>query len=182
MAWLRQAGEPQDAVSPLVAALRANGVREAAPASPVEPGIVLLGRGGVWRAAGAARIIVVPLPGVDIDPWQLLDHGATDVIRFDPTLSVDTLLARLNRWAEVDAVVDSEMVRAIAVGTSPRWTTTLREVVEVARFTQSPLLLTGETGTGKEVIARLIHRLDQQAKGREMVVLDCQRRLFAGGQ
>jgi transcriptional regulator with GAF, ATPase, and Fis domain len=49
----------------------------------------------------------------------------------------------------------------------------LREVVEMARFTTSSMLLTGETGTGKEVVARLVHDLDLRPRRRELVLLDC---------
>ena len=85
---------------------------------------------------------------------------------------MDGLLARLERWAEVDEIVASEPVRAVAVGTSPAWTAVLREVVEVARFSSVPVLLTGETGTGKEVLARLVHELDRRPH-RPLVLLDC---------
>jgi transcriptional regulator with GAF, ATPase, and Fis domain len=49
----------------------------------------------------------------------------------------------------------------------------LREVVEVARFTSASVLITGETGTGKELVARLIHALDPRPEKRSFCVLDC---------
>jgi transcriptional regulator with GAF, ATPase, and Fis domain len=45
--------------------------------------------------------------------------------------------------------------------------------VKVALFTDASILLTGETGTGKELVARLIHTLRQDQKKRDLVVLDC---------
>ena len=59
------------------------------------------------------------------------------------------------------------------LGTSPRWIRLLRQVVEAALFTTSPVLLVGETGTGKELVARLVHTLDPRSAKRELVLVDC---------
>ena len=53
------------------------------------------------------------------------------------------------------------------------WKSALRQVVEVARFTDTPMLIMGETGTGKELVARLIHELDARPNKGDFVVLDC---------
>src|SRR5437763_9151048 len=45
--------------------------------------------------------------------------------------------------------------------------------MEAAFFTDAPVLSTGETGTGKELIARLVHSLDARSKKRDLVVVDC---------
>src|SRR3989449_11715865 len=52
--------------------------------------------------------------------------------------------------------------------------TTLRELLETVRDvagTDSTILLTGETGTGEEVVARAIHTLSPR-RGRALVELD----------
>ncbi|NIM08313.1 MAG: sigma-54-dependent Fis family transcriptional regulator, partial [Planctomycetales bacterium] len=41
------------------------------------------------------------------------------------------------------------------------------------RFAEASVLLIGETGTGKELAARLIHALSPQRCKRDLVILDC---------
>jgi transcriptional regulator with GAF, ATPase, and Fis domain len=53
------------------------------------------------------------------------------------------------------------------------WISLLRQVVEAACFTDASILLTGETGTGKELVAHLIHALSPQRNKRELVLVDC---------
>lgn len=120
------------------------------------------------RAAGAwgrHRVLAIALPGTVLensDMWSLLRSGASDVIRWDhrdpPAREV---VARLERWAEVDLMMRSDAVGGTLVGDSPNWGALLRQVVEVAAFNQTSVLLTGESGTGKELVARLIHALDR---------------------
>jgi transcriptional regulator with GAF, ATPase, and Fis domain len=57
------------------------------------------------------------------------------------------------------------------VGQSEALKQVLMEVEQVAR-TDSVVLITGETGTGKELIARAIHNRSKR-KGRVMVKVDC---------
>jgi transcriptional regulator with GAF, ATPase, and Fis domain len=57
------------------------------------------------------------------------------------------------------------------VGSSPALKTVLSSVVRVAP-TESTVLITGETGTGKELIARAIHKGSQRA-GQAFVTVNC---------
>jgi transcriptional regulator with GAF, ATPase, and Fis domain len=127
----------------------------------------------VRASASGGRLLVALVAGARADPWQLLDCGAEDVVALSSALGVGGLLARLERWAAVDAIVESDAVRSVALGSAPRWKAVLREVVEIARFTTSPMLITGETGTGKEVVARLVHELDPRPRRRELMLVDC---------
>jgi transcriptional regulator with GAF, ATPase, and Fis domain len=106
--------------------------------------------------------------------WQLLQAGASDVLAWDELPDpAATIIGRLERWQAIDRILDSPLVCADLVGRSRAWISTLRQVIEVACFTDAPILLLGETGTGKEQVARLIHALDRRPNKRDLVVLDC---------
>ena len=108
------------------------------------------------------------------DLWRLLEAGAEDVIVcHDPTRVARQIVARLERWEHVERLLCSETVRAHLIGSTPTWRSLLRRVVEVAHFTDDTVLLVGETGTGKELVARLIHTLDRRKRRPELVVVDC---------
>ena len=68
---------------------------------------------------------------------------------------------------EIDAMAMFEEI----VGTSPRLQAVLARVTKVAR-TDSTVLITGETGTGKELIARAIHKRSDRSD-RPFVSINC---------
>ena len=106
--------------------------------------------------------------------WQLLQAGAADVLVWDnPDAMARVVATRVQRWLQVDSILDSPPVKDNLVGDSPVWRATLRHIVEVATFSAAPVLLVGESGTGKELIARLIHTLDQRVNKRNLITVDC---------
>lgn len=57
------------------------------------------------------------------------------------------------------------------IGKSPAWIDAFKRVGQVAQ-TELTILLEGETGTGKEVVANVIHRNSQRAKG-PFIAVNC---------
>jgi len=106
--------------------------------------------------------------------WKLLSAGASDVFGYDETADwAPRVAARVQRWWRVEELASSTEIRAGLVGNSRRWRAALRDAIEAACFTDAPVVLTGETGTGKELVARLIHSLDARPKKGQLVLVDC---------
>jgi transcriptional regulator with GAF, ATPase, and Fis domain len=106
--------------------------------------------------------------------WSLIHAGALDVLEW-PSLpkGAEDVACRLQRWAMVEALLDSRQVSGSLVGTSVAWRGVMRGIVEAAAFTSSSILITGESGTGKELIARLVHELDPRRDKGAFVIVDC---------
>ncbi len=106
------------------------------------------------------------------DAFRLLSAGASEVIVNGPSLArqvADT--SSVGR--RLDAAIDAPLVKNNLVGQSRAWTIALRQLVEVAKFSDAPSLILGESGTGKELAARLLHTLDARPDKGELVVVDC---------
>lgn len=106
--------------------------------------------------------------------WRLMQAGAADVFIVeecdDP---VEAVTARLQRFTEVEELVNSPFVKQNLIGESGAWREIIRQAVEIARFSTGSLLITGESGTGKELVARLLHKLDSRPNKGPLVVVDC---------
>ncbi len=106
--------------------------------------------------------------------WDLLRTGASDVFAWDQLNDPGAAVAsRLERWQQIDELVQSSLVRESIVGQSGLWISVLRRAVELARFSNGSVLIVGQSGTGKELIARLIHSLDARPVKRDLVIADC---------
>jgi transcriptional regulator with GAF, ATPase, and Fis domain len=127
--------------------------------------------------SGLTRVLAISLSRTALEnghAWTMLQAGASDVFAWDHSMDpAAEIAARFERWEAVDALVGSRPIEVQPVGKSRVWTSVLRQTAAVARFTDASVLITGETGTGKELIARFIHGLDPKRRGQELVILDC---------
>ena len=129
-------------------------------------------------SCGRHRIMTVVASvglGTD-DTWSLIRAGASDVINLTETTTtdcVDKIASRLKHWQLINSMIESPRVASNLIGQSHAWRVALRQIVDAALDPNLSVLITGETGTGKELAAQLIHSIDKQRKERRFVVLDC---------
>ena len=117
------------------------------------------------------RVLVVSCGRQSDGLWSLLAHGVEDVISWTGEETVGVVLARLERWREVDRLLSSRPVAALVQGRSSVMRRHLVDLVELAAYGSGPILLVGETGTGKELAARLVHAVTKSPSS--LVVVDC---------
>ncbi len=107
---------------------------------------------------------------------DFLDLGRNVIsLAFDNAITVDSL-TRLKDQAELEGEYLRSEIRDNwpddgLIGTSEAWKDVLVQVGQVAR-TDSTVLIQGETGTGKEVIARAIHERSLRAK-KPLIKINC---------
>lgn len=159
--------------------------RQAGGHPPKGPGIMILEEAtaeaaeliGMLSQHGREHLLVLTTAAAQLgsyEIWSLLQAGAADVLIWDELPDAAAVVAaRLERWRVVDEIMDAPLVRNSLVGQSHAWKSVLRQIIEVARFTDAPVLLMGETGTGKELAAKLIHALDTRRCKHELAILDC---------
>ena len=84
----------------------------------------------------------------------------------------DMLRDEAVRFAEATRV--TTILRELGVvGASRAMTAVFRQVMRAAQLSDLPVLLTGETGTGKELLARSLHGLDPVRRAWSFVALNC---------
>lgn len=150
----------------------------------VPPLVVLVGRINAEvletisaESRGGTTLIIAARPSGLMTPqeeWLLLSTGASDVLS---GLSVEQIcrecVDRVRAWRAVEQRVRELTIQGRCVGQSPAWKQVLRQAVQVAaRGASLPVLLQGETGTGKEMVARLIHELIGDGRG-PFITVDC---------
>jgi two-component system response regulator AtoC len=114
------------------------------------------------------QVILITAFGRIEDAVEAMRAGAFDYISkpFDEA----EILRVVENAASASAAADREGASAPAgewfgmVGRSPAWIE-VRKVIEKAASSPFSVLITGETGTGKELVARAIHRISSRRDG-----------------
>ncbi len=110
--------------------------------------------------AGASSFVQQTANGINRD--LLRGQLAKSLERFDR-------LRDFNRSSAVDKIFESTGV----VGCSRAMGDVLRRAVRASRISDVPILITGESGTGKQLLAETIHRLDAKRARRRLISVNC---------
>jgi transcriptional regulator with GAF, ATPase, and Fis domain len=131
----------------------------------------------IEKLSRSFHVVVLSAPEPKISPdvrWQLLHAGAADVLDWtDDSTLAEQITARVRRRSEIERLADDASIRKMLVGNCPVWQLLVRKLVEIAAFSSGNLLIVGETGTGKERIAQVLHLLDERSRKLDLVVVDC---------
>lgn len=140
--------------------------------------------GGKVLEAAVARYpeiigIVVTGHGTVKDAVEIIKRGATDFVtkpfQFDELLHVLGSALEQRRLKSENAYLRSQLERRYSfqgiVGRS-RPMRDLFQLLETVSVTNSTILVAGETGTGKELVARAIHH-NSPRRGNQFVALNC---------
>lgn len=120
------------------------------------------------------EVIVISGAGVSEPAEKAMEIGAWDYIQKPFSLKnvVGTLERALTYKKEHRIVKNADTIRRDGIAGNSPITRVLLDNVALAADSDAGVLITGETGTGKEVFARAIHDNSRRASG-PFVVVDC---------
>jgi DNA-binding NtrC family response regulator len=126
----------------------------------------------VQDPSAATAVILLTAYGCVPDAVEAMRNGACDYlvkpVCFEKLeLAVENVLRRAERPGKNNKDKDSDAL----IGHSPAWERALERARQAAA-TDAAVLIEAESGTGKELIARLIHRLSRRKTG-PFVALNC---------
>jgi formate hydrogenlyase transcriptional activator len=169
---LIQEGTAEHSFPPLADSLRCFGIRcyYAVPLSTATRKLGAIGFGVLDKVSEGKeelellrRLASIVAPLLEGALGSNPDHARTDPLQFPPAMAFDCAEGRagFELVADSDQSCDPEKI----VGRSPALLDLMKQVKTVAS-TDAAVLLLGETGTGKELVARAIHRLSSRAQGK----------------
>jgi transcriptional regulator with GAF, ATPase, and Fis domain len=103
---------------------------------------------------------------------RLLDSAKAGFAEALQNILAQLLRAEAERLSEEDRITHLMKMLGI-VGESQAIRSVFRTILRVSQLSDLPILLTGETGTGKELLARAIHQLDPKRCNAPCVALNC---------
>jgi len=103
---------------------------------------------------------------------QLLDSAEPDFARRLKSLLSELLWKDAVQWDEEQRMKDAMREMGL-VGESAAMIAVFRSVFRFSSICDFPVLITGETGTGKCLVAQSMHQLDPKRRSGEFVALNC---------
>jgi DNA-binding NtrC family response regulator len=147
-----------------------------------------LGRGleafrEIRRASPASQIVVLVAQGADLATCcQAVTCGATSFVEWAPGQPVDRVneslghaLDRYEAALREGQDVESRVIfeEAGVAGKSQVMAKLLFQAKRAAMVSDAPVLISGESGTGKQLLAEAIHRMDPKRCGKPFLTVNC---------
>ena len=105
---------------------------------------------------------------------HLLKTPVQDILVWSSPQELITIIsAHQKKWMTVKTALNSEHVKQTLIGCSHVWKQTLSQLIQFTLFGDQAILLQGETGTGKENMAYLVHLLKCGDTRGQFAVVDC---------
>ncbi len=133
----------------------------------------------IKKLDGSVPIIAIVEDAEDSLARTVIENGAYDTLSSPPNMAdLRLLLRRASRFHRIERELADLRARDLSAGRFGEMLGTseaMHEVFETSRKVAScdvSVLISGETGTGKELLARAIHRLSPRASG-PLVAFSC---------
>jgi DNA-binding NtrC family response regulator len=106
---------------------------------------------------------------------EWLSYFSDILIWKSPNLVAEKIASRFKRISTIQHAVERCPLRQLLTGCSPIWQKALYDLSEAALFSDAPILITGENGTGKELAAQWIQAIShlQDVNTKELTTVDC---------
>jgi DNA-binding NtrC family response regulator len=115
-------------------------------------------------AAGATDYITKPFN------WIILKHRVLHLAR---VYQAEQKVASLQQWQQIQHYINSqEQNENLLVGNGTSFAT-IQMLIQKAASTSASVLITGETGTGKNVVAKAIHRASESRQKKAFISINC---------
>lgn len=125
----------------------------------------------------ARRVVVVNFHANPISSslqMTLFEAGAEYVFQFSQIDGrLECIADKLERWKNIASMLTALQDKSGIAGNSPVFKRILQEIIEVSLYSNVPVLIYGERGTGKELIAKLVHEYDGRNHKGNFIVVDC---------
>jgi transcriptional regulator with GAF, ATPase, and Fis domain len=103
---------------------------------------------------------------------ELLDSAQPGFLEEFERVFADAL-QELEALRQAEQVISAAMRAFGLIGEAPNMRALFRTVFRIGKLSDVPVLLTGETGTGKGLLAAALHRLDPKRSDGPFVALNC---------
>jgi DNA-binding NtrC family response regulator len=149
---------------------------------------LLIGKGlqvfrQIRQLSPSSQIVVLIAQGADIATCcQAVISGVTSFVEWTPRMPLDEVLEGLEQASEryEVAVREGEDVGSRAIfdeagiaGKSQIMAKLLFQAKRAALVSDAPVLICGESGTGKQLLAEAVHRMDPKRRGKPFLTVNC---------